>query len=46
VTARPALASEALRLGIPPGGTVMTIARIYRTAERPVETEDIIPVES
>jgi hypothetical protein len=31
---------------IRPGGTVLTIARVYRTAERPVETADIaIPVE-
>ena len=46
VAARPALASEAERLGIRPGGTVLTIARTYRTAERPVETADIvIPVE-
>ena len=46
VAARPALASEAERLGIRPGGTVLTIARIYRTDERPVETADIvIPVE-
>jgi GntR family transcriptional regulator len=37
---------EAERLGIRPGGTVLTIARTYRTAERPVETADIvIPVE-
>lgn len=46
VAARPALASEAERLGIRPGATVLTIARTYRTAERPVETADIvIPVE-
>ena len=46
VAARPALASEAERLGIRPGGTVLTIARTYHTAERPVETADIvIPVE-
>jgi DNA-binding GntR family transcriptional regulator len=46
VAARPALASEAERLGIRPGATVLTIARIYRTAERSVETADIvIPVE-
>jgi len=46
VAARPALASEAERLGIRPGGTVLTIARVYRTDERPVETADIvIPVE-
>lgn len=46
VAARPALASEAERLGIRPGGTVLTIARTYRTAERPVETADmVIPVE-
>ena len=46
VAARPALATEAERLGIRPGGTVLTIARIYRTDERPVETADIVvPVE-
>jgi DNA-binding GntR family transcriptional regulator len=46
VTARPALASEASRLNIRPGSAVMTIARAYHTAERPVETADIvIPVE-
>lgn len=34
------------RLGIRPGGTVLTIARTYHTAERPAETADIvIPVE-
>ena len=42
VAARPALASEAERLGIGPGGTVLTIARTYHTAERPVETADIV----
>lgn len=46
VGARPALASEAERLGIRPGGIVLTIARVYHTADRPVETADIvIPVE-
>ena len=46
VAARPALASEAERLSIRPGGIVLTIARVYRTAERAVETADIIiPVE-
>jgi UTRA domain len=46
VAARPALASEAERLGIRPGGIVLTIARVYRTEERAVETADIIiPVE-
>lgn len=46
VAARPALASEAERLGIRAGGTVLTIARVYHTVERPVETADIvIPVE-
>jgi DNA-binding GntR family transcriptional regulator len=40
------MASEAERLGIRPGGTVLTIARTYHTTERPVETADIvIPVE-
>jgi hypothetical protein len=34
VAARPARASEAERLGIRPEGTVLTIARTYRTAER------------
>ena len=42
VAVRPALASEAERLGIRPGGTVLTIARTYHTAERPVETADIV----
>jgi hypothetical protein len=46
VLARPTLASEAERLGIRPGGAVLTIARTYHTAERPVEAADIvIPVE-
>jgi DNA-binding GntR family transcriptional regulator len=46
VTARPALASEADRLSIRPGSIVIVIARVYHTAERPVETADIIiPVE-
>jgi DNA-binding GntR family transcriptional regulator len=44
--ARPALASEVERLHIRPGGIVLTIARIYRTDQRAVETADIIiPVE-
>jgi len=37
-----ALASEADRLHLRPGGIVLTIARIYRTDERAVETADII----
>jgi DNA-binding GntR family transcriptional regulator len=46
VTSRPALAAEADRLQIRPGSIVLTIARVYHTAERPVETADIIiPVE-
>lgn len=46
VSGRPALASEAERLGIRTGGAVLTIARTYRTDERAVETADIvIPVE-
>lgn len=46
VAARPALASEAERLAIRPGSIVLTIARIYRTDDRAVETADIIiPVE-
>jgi DNA-binding GntR family transcriptional regulator len=46
VSARPALAAEAARLGIRPGATVLTIARTYHTATRPVETADIVlPVE-
>ena len=46
VSARPALAAEAGRLGIRPGATVLTIARTYRTAVRAVETADIVlPVE-
>ena len=42
VTSRPALAAEADRLQIRPGSIVMTIARVYHTAEWPVETADII----
>jgi GntR family transcriptional regulator len=42
VTARPALASEAERLDIRPGGIVLTIARVYHTEERAVETADIV----
>lgn len=46
VSARPALAAEAERLRIRPGSAVLTIARIYYTAERPVETASIVlPVE-
>lgn len=46
VTARPALADEAERLVMRPGATVLVIARTYRTAQRPVETADIVvPVE-
>lgn len=42
VAARPALASEAERLGIRPGGNVLTITRTYRTGQRAVETADIV----
>jgi DNA-binding GntR family transcriptional regulator len=46
VSARPALAAEASRLNIRPGGTVLTIARTYHTGQWPVETADIVlPVE-
>ena len=46
MTARPVLAAEAKRLKVRPGSIVMVIARVYHTAERPVETADIIiPVE-
>lgn len=46
VSARPAFAAEAQQLAIRPGSTVLTIARIYRTTERAVETADIVlPVE-
>jgi hypothetical protein len=46
VSARPALAAEAQRLGTRPGAIVLTIARTYHTTEQPVETADIIlPVE-
>lgn len=46
VSARPALAAEAARLGIRPGSLVLTIARTYHTDDRAVETADIvIPVE-
>jgi hypothetical protein len=40
--ARPALASGAERLGIRPGGTVLTIVQTYHTADHPVETADIV----
>ena len=42
LAARPALVSEAEQLNMRPGGTVITIARIYRTDERAVETADIV----
>ncbi len=42
VTARPVLADEASRLRIPLGAAVLAIARTYATAERAVETADII----
>jgi DNA-binding GntR family transcriptional regulator len=42
VAARPALASEAERLGIRPGGIVLTIARTYHTDQQAVETADIV----
>jgi hypothetical protein len=42
VAARPALASEAERLGIRPGGIVLTITRTYRTGQAAVETADIV----
>lgn len=46
VAARPALASEAQRLAVRPGAIVLTIARVYHTDQRAVETADIIiPVE-
>jgi DNA-binding GntR family transcriptional regulator len=46
VTARPALAAEAGPLEARPGALVLNIARTYHTAQRPVETADIIiPVE-
>jgi DNA-binding GntR family transcriptional regulator len=46
VSARPALAAEAAKLGVRPGSLVLTIARTYYTDQRPVETADIvIPVE-
>lgn len=46
VSARPALAAEAERLKLRPGATVLTIARVYHTDERPVETANIVmPVE-
>lgn len=46
VSARPALATEAEVLKIRPGSTVLTIARVYYTAQRPVETASIVlPVE-
>ncbi len=42
VTARPVLADEASRLHIPLGAAVLAIARSYATAQRPVETADIV----
>jgi GntR family transcriptional regulator len=42
VAARLALAAEAERLGIRPGGIVLTITRIYYTDQHPVETADIV----
>ena len=42
VTARPVLQSEAELLGEALGSVVLVIRRTYRTAERPVETADII----
>ncbi len=42
VAARPALADEAERLSIRPGGIVLTITRTYRTGQRAVETADIV----
>ena len=42
VTARPVLQSEAELLGEALGSVVLVIRRTYRTAERPVETADIV----
>jgi GntR family transcriptional regulator len=42
VTARPALAAEAERLGIRSGGIVLTITRTYYTGQRAAETADIV----
>ena len=42
VTARPVLADEASRLGIPLGAAILAIARTYATDDRAVETADII----
>lgn len=42
VGSRPALTVEATRLGIAVGLPVITIERTYWTAERPVETADIV----
>jgi len=42
VAARPALAPEAERLDIRPGGIVLTISRTYYTDQRAVETADIV----
>ncbi|MFC4565041.1 GntR family transcriptional regulator [Nocardiopsis mangrovi] len=42
VTARPAAADEADRLGVGRGTVVMVIQRTYFTEERPVETADIV----
>ncbi|GAA2639310.1 GntR family transcriptional regulator [Actinomadura fulvescens] len=42
VTARSLLAAEAEQLAEPLGSIVMVIRRTYRTADRPVETADIV----
>ena len=42
VTARPVFASEGSRLGVAPGAAVLAVARTYATADRPVETADIV----
>jgi len=42
VAARPALAAEAERLDIRPGGIVLTISRTYYTDQRAVERADIV----
>ncbi|MCI2424150.1 GntR family transcriptional regulator [Saccharopolyspora sp. K220] len=42
VSARPASADEAHRLNVPKGSIVQVLQRTYYTADRPVETADIV----
>jgi GntR family transcriptional regulator len=42
LSARPALASEAVALEVPTGTSLLVVAREWWTADRPVETADIL----